>query len=86
MTLNNFSNTGKIIPLEVFKKKYADFEVHPECTDVVVYINKFYIQMLKSGNYFFKYNVTKKKTVEIELNSLDIVESLAWDNFISNKF
>lgn len=86
ITLVEFIDTGKITPVDVFNKKHPEFKIHNDCTDVVVYMDKIYIQMLKSGSYFFEYKVNKKKKVEIELITLDIVEVLAWENFISNKY
>jgi hypothetical protein len=86
VTFEDFSNTGKIIPLEVFKKHYSGSDIHSECTDVVVYLCGFYIQMLKSGKYIYKFRMSIDTEIELEHKSLDVVEILAWNNFISKQF
>jgi hypothetical protein len=86
VTITDFSVSGKIVPVDVFKKNYSISDIHSECTDVVVYLCGFYIQMLKSGRYVYKFNMNIDTEVELEHKSLDVVERLAWDNFISKQF
>lgn len=86
VTFEDFSGTGNIVPIDYFMKNYLCFELHDECTDVIVYLCGFKIQMLKSGEYFFKHPFGVNNHVTIQNKSLDILEILAWNNFIGGYF
>ena len=86
ITFDMFSNTGRIVPLEVFKAEDSNKVVDSDCTDVVRYLGGFYIQMLKSGSYLYEYFFEDSKTlVKTESVSLDVVELHAWISDIKEK-
>jgi len=79
ITFDMFSNTGRIVPAEVFRQENKKVTLLYDCTDVVKYSFGFYIQMLKTGNYVYEYLVSDTKTsVKIESVSLDVIELQAW--------
>lgn len=80
-----FSNTGRIIPAEVFHENNPELKLSPECTDVIRYLGGFFIQMLKSGRYIYEYNVKPSIIVQIEHKSLDIIELQMWQKYVQDK-
>lgn len=81
-----FSNTGRITPVEVFKNENPNAVINANCTDVVRYLGGFYIQMLKSGNYIYQFDVQPSTTVKIEHKSLDVLELQMWLQHLFQKF
>lgn len=86
MDFEAFSNTGRIIPVEVFKTENPNAKINLNCTDIVRYLGGFYIQMLKSGKYIYEFNLKPSTTVQIEHKSLDILELQMWQKNIQEKF
>ena len=81
-----FSNTGRIIPVDIFINENPNAVISSNCTDVVRYLGGFYIQMLKSGNYIYQFNVEPSTNVQIEHTSLDILELQMWQQNVQEKF
>lgn len=80
-----FSNTGRIIPADVFHKNNPKSKINPECTDVIRYLGGFFIQMLKSGRYIYEYDAKPSIKVQIEHNSLDVLELQMWQKNVQDK-
>jgi hypothetical protein len=75
MTQAEFINTGRITDLKTFLNLRPKENLHVDCTDVVVYEGGLYIQMLKSGWYYFD---------GYQHHTLEGVEDLLWKKFIEN--
>lgn len=52
MTKETFINSGRITDLKSFINLYPKAQLESDTTDVVVYKDGHYIQMLKTGMYF----------------------------------
>ncbi len=75
MTQTDFVNTGRIIDLKTFSNLYPKEELQSDCTDVVLYQDGWYIQMLKSGWFFFN---------GYQHHTLEAMEKLLWIKFNEN--
>ena len=53
MTKETFINSGRITDLKNFVNLYPKEQLESDTTDVVVYKDGHYIQMLKTGMYFY---------------------------------
>lgn len=77
VTLEDFRDTGRFKPREVFKYEMKKEVLMPDCTDVVVYAGDFYIQALKSNEFLFKPVADKQAVLRSE--SLDFLEEAMWE-------
>lgn len=75
MTRNDFINTGRITDLKTFTNLRPNEKLQSDCTDVVVYQDGWFIQMLKSGWYFFN---------GYHHHTLEAMEELMWIKFNEN--
>jgi hypothetical protein len=71
----NFVDTGRFINEKEFRKNNPKEVLEADCTDIVVYAGKLYLQVLKSGNYCLRIDKSKGK---IESQSLDVMERALW--------
>lgn len=90
LTLEDFSETGRFVDRQAFERDNPDIKLHPECTDVIVYMCGFYIQSLKGNVFFISMKEDAQESDEIDRwtfanESLDKVESVLWNNR-ANKF
>lgn len=69
MTKESFINSGRITDIKSFINLYPKAELESDCTDVVLYKDGSYIQMLKSGWYFYD---------GYQHATLDAMEELLW--------
>ena len=69
MTKETFINSGRITDLKTFLNLRPKENLHVDCTDVVVYEDGHYIQVLKTGEFFYEGFSDKK---------LDNVEEFMW--------
>jgi hypothetical protein len=93
MTQDDFVKTGRITTIERFKKKVYPSTLHPDCTDVMLYIGNFYIQILKNGDFFLEMgdadnpsDVGDMGYTKIQSKDLELVESVLWNNYANYKF
>lgn len=77
VTLEDFRDTGRFIPRDVFKMEMKKEMLLPDCTDVVVYAGDFYIQAMKTNEFVFKPISYKQATLRSE--SLDVLEEAMWE-------
>lgn len=77
VTLEDFRDTGRFKPRDVFKMEMKKEMLLPDCTDVVVYAGDFYIQALKSNEFVFK-PISYKQAV-LRSESLDVLEEAMWE-------
>lgn len=77
VTLEDFRDTGRFKPRDVFKDERKKEILLPDCTDVVVYAGDFYIQALKTDEFVFKPNAYKQAI--LRSNSLDVLEDAMWE-------
>jgi hypothetical protein len=70
MTKESFINSGRITDLKTFINLRPKENLHIDCTDVVLYEDGRYIQMLKTGEYLFDTMADK---------SLENVEEFMWN-------
>lgn len=69
MKKETFINSGRITDLKTFLNLRPKEALHNDCTDVIVYEDGYYIQVLKSGEFFYDGYSDKK---------LDNVEEFMW--------
>lgn len=69
MTKETFINTGRFTDLKTFLNLRPNENIHADCTDVVVYEDGQYIQLLKTGEFMYE-DFTDIK--------LDNVEDFMW--------
>lgn len=72
-SVEEFVETGRIIPINVFKDNFPNEKLHVDCANVIVYAGSHYIQILKTAEFF---------TDGISDKNLDIVEAFMWKNII----
>ena len=79
LTFNDFDSLGRFEPKEAFieRDNLPNDILHKDCTDVVRYIDKYYVQALKSNHFY----VDIKGGYRFEKLS-DAVRYL-WDNGVS---
>jgi hypothetical protein len=75
VTFDNFVDTGRFINEKEFRKNNPREVLEADCTDIVVYAGKLYLQVLKSGNYRLRIDESKGG---IESQSLDTMELSLW--------
>jgi len=75
MTKDELINTGRITDLKTFLNLRPKENLHVDCTDIVLYKDGHYIQMLKSGWYFFD---------GYQHATLEAMEELMWKKFYNN--
>lgn len=90
LTFNDFSETGRFVDRHTFERGNPNVKLHPECTDVIVYLCGFYIQSLKGNVFFISMKETANESDEIDRwtftnENLDEVEHILW-NSRANKF
>jgi hypothetical protein len=93
MTQDDFVKTGRITTIERFKKKVYPNTLRPDCTDVMLYIGNFYIQILKNGDFFLEMGDADNPSdigdmgyTKIQSKDLELVESVLWNNYANYKF
>lgn len=75
MTKESFINSGRITDIKTFLNLYPKENLHMDCTDVVLYQDGHYIQMLKSGWYFYD---------GYQHATLEAMEELLWKKIDEN--
>lgn len=90
LTFDDFCETGRFINQSNFSTKINEPPLHPDCTDVVVYMCGFYIQSLKGDKFFINMKETANESDEVERwtfsnENLEEVEKILW-NSRANKF
>lgn len=90
LTFDDFCETGRFISRSGFTAVPNDPPLHPDCTDIVVYMCGFYIQSLKGDKFFINMQETANESDEIERwtfsnDQLEEVEAVLW-NSRANKF
>jgi hypothetical protein len=70
-TIEEFINTGRIVPRGTFNTRYPKENLHVDCTDVVVYAGGNYIQMLKTKGFMIDNRVYVK---------LELAEDVLWES------
>jgi len=71
----DFTETGRFMNEKEFRKNNPNEVLEWQCTDVVVYAGKLYLQVLKTGVYRLRTNDSKGG---IESHSLDDMEKMMW--------
>jgi len=90
LRFEDFSETGRFIDSHTFSTRNPSVVLHPECTDVIIYLCGFYIQSLKGNLFFISMKETSQESDEIDRwtfsnEQLDEVEKVLW-NSRANKF
>jgi len=90
LTFDDFTETGRFVDRHTFERVNPNVQLHPECTDVIVYLCGFYIQSLKGNVFFISMKETAQESDEIDRwtftnEVLDEVEHILW-NSRANKF
>lgn len=75
MTKETFINSGRFLDLKNFLNIYPKENLHVDCTDVLLYEDGYYIQMLKTGEYLYE-NFRDK--------NLENVEEFMWKKIDGN--
>lgn len=70
MKFKDFQDTGRFVPVEKFKRTHKTKVVDNRTTDVVVYLDKYYIEVRKPSTFFIN---------GFESENLDAVEKQLWD-------
>ena len=64
-----FVETGRIVPISVFKDNFSNENLHVDAKNVIVYAGLHYIQILSTAEFFFD---------GISDKSVDKVEDYLW--------
>ena len=75
MTKEKFINSGRITDLKKFTNLYPKAQLESDCTDVVLYEDGSYIQMLKTGMFYFD---------GYQHCTLDAMEDMLWKKIDGN--
>jgi hypothetical protein len=78
LCFDDFSESGRFVPVEVYKSQTKKAKLHKECTDVVCYFGDFIIQGLKSGMFLLEHKGASGYEIKIEHKKLDVVEAVLW--------
>lgn len=85
MTIKDFINTGRITTLKNFKERVYPSTLLPECTDVMLYIGDFYLQILKDGEFYLEMN-DKHGVSIVKSKNIELVELVLWTYYASKKY
>lgn len=55
ITFKSFQDSGMISKLEILEDRTR---LHPFTTDIIVYVGRYYIEMLKNGKFLYRPNGT----------------------------
>ena len=93
MTQDDFINTGRIVTKQYLKQRVYSSTLHPDCTDVLLYIGDFYIQILKDGSFFLEmgdannpYDMGDMGYTKTQSHDIELVESVLWNKYANYKF
>lgn len=93
MTQDDFVKTGRIVTIQSFKQKVYPSTLRADCTDVMLYIGNFYIQILKNGDFFLEMGDADNPSdmgdmgyTKIQSKDLELVEVVLWNNYANYKF
>jgi hypothetical protein len=83
LTFNDFDSLGRFEPREAFieRDNLSNDILHKDCTDVVRYIDKYYVQALKDNWFYVNVGTNIERGYRFEKLS-DAVRFL-WDNQVS---
>lgn len=79
MTFKLFQDSGMISKLELLPD---NTNLHPYTTDVIIYLNKYYIEMLKNGKFLYRPNGTGQGK---RSKFLHIVEQFMYNQIYENR-
>lgn len=82
-TLEAFKETGLITKKDVVKNQE---ELHELCTDVIMYADGFYVQMLSNVSFYYdnKQKENLPKEVTFSSKNLDEVEAIVFSDYLIN--
>jgi hypothetical protein len=82
-TLEAFKETGLITKKDVVENQE---ELHELCTDVIVYADGFYIQMLSDVSFYYNNKQKENLPKEVIFSSkvLDEVEAIVFSDYLIN--
>jgi hypothetical protein len=93
ITENDFVKTGRIVTIQKFKEKLKSSTLRIDCTDVMLYIGNFYIQILKDGDFFLEigdvdnpYDMGDMGYTKMQSKDLELIESILWNKYANYKF
>lgn len=72
--MENLIDTGRFICKESFLKKNPTEKLLEECTDVVAYSDGYYIQVLKSGEFYVDDTFKSRSLDEAEIKLLEKID------------
>lgn len=82
LSLESFRDTGKYIPVMVYKSDYNKVaRLHPDCVHVIRYIGGFFIEVLNNGNFYVNlhdHEDMAKPSTLISNSNLNSVEDRYW--------
>jgi hypothetical protein len=64
-------DSGRFIPRNAFLKNNPNEVLHNDCTDVVLYYDGSFIQLLKTGEFYVNENLSSKSLDEAESMLID---------------
>lgn len=93
ITENDFVKTGRIVTIQKFKEKLKSSTLRTDCTDVMLYIGNFYIQILKDGDFFLEMGDADNPSdmgdmgyTKMQSKDLELIESVLWNKYANYKF
>jgi len=79
MTLEDFQSFGRFIPRDRFLLNYTQVQsLRDDCTDIVVYLDNFYIQGLQNNTFYAEVGSDSAQS-----DRLIDVEKFYWDKHVS---
>ena len=81
-SVKDFSQFGQLMPVAEFRSEYdlAIYEIHDDCTDIMLYPQMYYINLLKDGTWSYKGLLTP--TVIFCDHRLDVVEAYMYNDIL----
>jgi hypothetical protein len=93
ITEEEFVKTGRVLSTNDFYQRIPTSKLHPECTNVIMYVGDYYIQVLKDGNFFLEmgdddnpYDMGDMGYTKAQSKDIEIIEGILWTKYANYKF
>ena len=93
LTEEDFIKTGRILSTNKFKERVSISTLNPNCTDIILYVGGFYIQVLKDGTFYLEmgdaddpFDMGDMGYTRAESKDIETIEGILWTKYANYKF
>lgn len=93
ITEQDFIKTGRVLSTKSFYERVSYSRLHPECTNVIMYVGDYYIQVLKDGNFLLEmgnaddpFDMDDMGYTKAQSRDIEIIEGILWTKYANYKF